>query len=284
VFIRNAGSGQADLNVEGNVTGGGTLGTSGSRWSTIYADTINFLTGLTNENNDGTPSVIRLGTSGGDASQIQIGNSAASVDVQSSNWQILTSGIARLAGIILTGDITSDASRAVDLSSASNTVFSITNSGAGAADLNVERNGVFGGALTTGGRFIVSTGGIDISGLSDMRGNVDMHNNIVQNIGNASTDFTAGGGLSLAGQLGANGGIDLNGNDITGVDNITMNGTLNLSSARLRVPSGTLLPLVCSTGEVFIKTDGQVVTVGGNPATAYMFVCVGSNNWKPSVN
>lgn len=63
-----------------------------------------------------------------------------------------------------------------------------------------------------------------------------------------------------------------------------MTGTLNLSSAKLRVPAGNTLPLVCSTGEVFIKTDGQIVTIGGNPATAYMFACVSSNNWKPVIN
>jgi hypothetical protein len=284
VFIRNAGAGTANLNVEGNVTGGGTLGASGTRWSTIYADAINFLTGLTNESNGATPSVIKLGTAGGDASQIQIGNALASVDMRSGNWQIGANGVASFQSLTLAGDIVTNGSRAVNLSSASNSVFSITNSGGGAADLNVQRNGIFGGGLTSGTRFTVSAGGMDITGVSDLRGTLDMHNNVIQNIGNANTDFTASGGLNLAGQLNANGGADLNNQDITGVKNITMTGTLNLSSAKLRVPSGIMLPLTCSTGEVFVKTDGQLVTVGGNAATAYMFVCVGSNNWKPAVN
>ncbi|NTW27408.1 MAG: hypothetical protein HGA36_03720, partial [Candidatus Moranbacteria bacterium] len=284
VFIRNTGAGVANLNVEGNVTGQGTLGTSGSRWSTIYADAINFLTGLTNESNNGTPSFIKLGTSGGDASQIQIGNSSASVDVQSGNWGIGTNGVARFSGLNLNGNINFDTSRAINLSSASNTVLSVINSGAGVADLNVERNGIFGGALTSGSRFTVTTGGFDITGTSDMRGNLDMHNNVIQNIGNAGTDFTTSGGLTLDGQLTANGGIDMSDNDITGVNNIAMDGSLDLSAAKIKIPNGTVLPLVCAKGEMFIKTDGQIVTVGGNIATAYLFVCIGSNNWKPGIN
>jgi hypothetical protein len=111
-----------------------------------------------------------------------------------------------------------------------------------------------------------------------------MHNNVIQNIGNAGTNFTASGGLNLAGSLNANGGIDMNDKNITNVNNISMDGSLDLSSAKLKIPSGIMLPMVCSTGETFVKTDGQLVSVGGNAATAYLFVCVGSNNWKPAVN
>lgn len=284
VFIRNSGSGSANLNVEGDVIGGGTLGSSSSRWSTIYADAINFLTGLTNDDNSGTPSTIKLGTAGGDASQIQIGNSNASVDLKSANWQILPNGKTAFTGVDLSGDITSSESRSIDMSNSSSTVFTITNSGTGSADLNVDRNGIFGGSITSGGRFTVTTGGMNIAGLSDFNGAVDMHGNVVQNIGDNATDFTTNGGLNLAGKLTANGGIDMSGNDISGVNDLSVTGSINLDSAKLKIPNGTMLPLVCSKGEIFLKTDGQVVTIGGNPATAYMFACVGSNNWKPATN
>jgi hypothetical protein len=156
------------------------------------------------------------------------------------------------------------------MKSSANSVFTIANSAAGRADLDVDRNGSFGGTLATGGRFTVAAGGMDVTGSSDIRGNVDMHNNVIENIGDAGTDFTSNGGLNLAGELKA--------------DDVTADGDVNFSDAKMTIPNGTMLPPSCSKGQVFIKTDGQAVTVGGQNATAYVFACVSNNDWKPAIN
>ena len=293
VYIVNGGTGKANLNVEGNVTGGGTLGTAASRWSTVYADAVNFLTGLTNaDNTSGTASNIDLGTDSADASQIHIGNATASVNIEDANWSIDSIGDANFSQATVN-----------DLAVNNNVI----------TDLNVTGAGSYTGTLTVGGKTTISSGGLDVTGGSDFRDNVDLHNNVVTNIGNAGTEFTGTGGLTLAGLLTANGGasfsgttnfngnVDLNSNtisnignagtdftgsggltlaglftanggadfnchDIDGVDTVNANsvntqdvtatGTADLTSAKTRINSGATLPASCSTGEIFVRTSG----------------------------
>lgn len=62
---------------------------------------------------------------------------------------------------------------------------------------------------------IAANGGITFDNSSDtlgaftLAGTQDANNNLILNIGNAGTDFTAGGGLTLAGALTANGGLSV---------------------------------------------------------------------------
>ena len=292
VFIRNSGSGKANLSVEGNVTGGGTLGTSGSRWSTIYADVVNFVSGLTNGNNpSGSNSTIELGTAGGDHSQVNIGNLNANVTLTDTDWSVSGSGDAVFSSITsgnlsVSGDLTSADSFSIDLAKSGSTALTIKNS-KGATSLIVAGSGSMSGALTLGDALSVAAGGIDVTGVSTFRDNVDMNRNVLTNIGNNGTDFTTNGGLTLAGQLTANGGIDANGNDVTGVKNLTADGTADFTSANTRINSGTSLPGTCSAGELFVKTNGSSVQVtSGNTSdasTAYFFVCTGNNDWKAAL-
>lgn len=283
VFITNSGTGKANLHVEGTVTGN-ALGTAGSRWSTIYADAINFLSGLTNaDNTDGTPSMINLGTAGADAAHIAIGNPSAQVSVTSALWRIAATGKAMFEEIVLHGNLVFDGSRSIDMKSGSDAVLTVTNSDGGHADLDVENDGVFGGALTTGGRFTVGSNGMDVTGDSDVRGDIDMHGNVITQIGNANTGFTTSGGLDLEGKLTADGGIDLNNKNIEAVEDIDVDGTIDLTSAKTRIASGSSLPSGCSTGELFIKTDGSSETVGGNTTNVYLYVCTSSDDWDPIV-
>ncbi|MDD4333079.1 MAG: hypothetical protein PHT51_03110, partial [Patescibacteria group bacterium] len=71
--------------------------------------------------------------------------------------------------------------------------------------------------------------------------NVDMSNNLILNIGNAGTDFTAGGGLNLAGDLAVNG------------DDITSDGTLGITGA-------TGINLTATTGNVTVASVGGLAT------------------------
>ena len=116
-----------------------------------------------------------------------------------------------------------------------------------------------------------------------MRGTVDMHSNVITQIGDTNTSFTTSGGLDLEGKLTADGGIDLNNKNIESVEDIDVDGTADLTSAKTRIASGTSLPGGCSTGEMFIKTDGNSETVGGNTTSVYLYVCTSSNDWDPIV-
>ena len=202
VFIKNDGAGKANLNVEGNITGG-SLGTSGSRWSTIYADTVNFLTGLTNsDNTSGSNSAINLGTAGADNAEVHIGNSNANVSLDDADWSIASNGDANLADLIVMGNVDGDS-------------------------LSITNNATIGGTLGLDGKLTITAGGFDIAGDSDMRGDIDMHGNVLTNIGDNATDFTGSGGLNLAGTLNANGGIDLNNHDLSGAKDIDASGTIS---------------------------------------------------------
>ncbi|MEI7620996.1 MAG: hypothetical protein WCJ51_00510 [Candidatus Moraniibacteriota bacterium] len=210
VFISNPGKGEANLKVENNITGGGSLGTAGSRWSTIYVDTVNFLSGLSNaDNTGGNSSAINLGTAGTDSADIHIGNAGANISLTDSNWKIQSNGDAEFGTLTVNGGLTN--------------IGNLTSSGnltSTAGGLNIANSGVFGGAVTANNLIIIA-GGFDITGNSDMRGDIDMHNNILTNIGNAGTDFTISGGLDLAGTLKLGSDLNVNNNNIVSVNTIS---------------------------------------------------------------
>lgn len=60
-----------------------------------------------------------------------------------------------------------------------------------------------------------------------VNGNLDMNNNLVLNVGNAGTDFTAGGGLTLAGALVANTDADFT---VDGTENVTVGNAVGTGS------------------------------------------------------
>ncbi|MDO8566502.1 MAG: hypothetical protein Q7S04_04980, partial [Candidatus Moranbacteria bacterium] len=87
------------------------------------------------------------------------------------------------------------------------------------------------------------------TGVTSFAGDLDMQNNLILNIGNAGTDFTASGGLNLAGNLDVNGTA----NDIAG--------TLNLSGNALT--SSGLLTITPTSG-LTVNSAGQPITINGS--------------------
>ncbi|MFZ2154363.1 MAG: hypothetical protein WAV16_03985 [Candidatus Moraniibacteriota bacterium] len=215
VFITNTGAGKANLYVEGNMTGG-SLGTSGSRWSTIYADTVNFLSGLTNSDNTAGPdSTINLGTAGSDSAEIHIGNSGANISLTDADWSIAGDGKAEFLSI---GDINPGTATFTTL---------ITSGNATLDSLDVDNNLTVGGNVTTtgtvtiGNQLLVSSGGIDITGAADFRNDLDLHSHDINNVDN----LTATG--SITGSFEASGSMDMNSHDINNVDNLNASGIIS---------------------------------------------------------
>lgn len=92
--------------------------------------------------------------------------------------------------------------------------------------------------LTSNGLNVATNGDLSDAGgavvINDADG-LDLNNNLIVNVGNAGTDFTAGGGLTLAGALVANGAATLGNGD----DNVAINAgaanTFQLTSNGLNV-------------------------------------------------
>ena len=215
VFITNPGTGRANLHVEGNVTGG-SLGTSGSRWSTIYADTINFLTGLTNsDNTTGPNSTINLGTAGADAAQVHIGNSTANVSLTDADWSISGSGAANFASI---GDTNPGSGIFTTLSSSGLAILNalnVSNDIAITGDATVSGTLGVTGATTFGNGLTITAGGLDVTGASDFRNDIALHGH----------DITGAG--TITGILSSSGNLDMNSHDINDVDNVSASGTIS---------------------------------------------------------
>ena len=93
-------------------------------------------------------------------------------------------------------------------------------------------------------------------------GNLDMNNNLILNIGNTGTDFTATGGLNLAGDL------DINGtsNDIAGTLNLSGNALTSSGDLTITPPAGSDLDIVLSgVGDFAVNTNQFYVdTSSGN--------------------
>ncbi len=90
---------------------------------------------------------------------------------------------------------------------------------------SVELAGGFGdtGCSVTGAAGNLSCDGAGTFGSGTFNGNVNMTDDLILNIGNSGTDFTAGGGLTLAGALLANGDTTLGD---TGTDGVTVAGEI----------------------------------------------------------
>ncbi len=114
-------------------------------------------------------------------------------------------------------------------------------------------------ALTDTQWSITGAGAGSFSSLS-LGGNLDMTNNLILNVGNANTDFTAGGGLTIADDLSVGGtapssspfGVDESANTIYIGEGANGNGTLTFKASD------------ADTGNVAYTTDDLWAFTGGN--------------------
>lgn len=93
----------------GTITGSGTLGTSGSRWSTIYADTLNYSTALTDANIGNTTVTM------GGSSTLDTVNITANTAITDAQWSITNTGAASFSSVTGTSIYSSDIDTATNV-------------------------------------------------------------------------------------------------------------------------------------------------------------------------
>ncbi len=226
-----------NIGTTGNMNGIGTLDMNGLLTAILGASISGATINLNAASNFATN--INTGSSSG---TISVGGGSGLVGIDSSDWDISNvgalSGIASIAGdtnqTLLTTNIdvtTPDAgAHTLSLQIDGNTGLSIAATGDGAGGVGVRTITIASSTAAdivtigdanadislTDAQWSVSAAGAGSfatlsSGATTLSGALDMSNNIITNIGDASTDFVAGGGLTLAGTLTANGALAANG-------------------------------------------------------------------------
>ncbi len=156
------------------------------------------------------------------------GNVAPPIFASSTNLQIIgADGDGGSLKLLNTGSTASAMLQIESLTNASPwTIFSMQDSADGQGDLHIrygtgdeiltiDQSGNVGiGSTTPGATFGVQGGAIisttlNVGGESSFGDAVDLKENLILNIGNELTDFTAGGGLNLAGNLGVTGTLNV---------------------------------------------------------------------------
>jgi len=115
---------------------------------------------------------------------------------------------------------------------------------------------------------IVATAGITISQGVTSNGTLNMVNNVISNIGNASTDFDTGGGLTTAGNVSVTGYIS-----VTGASSYM--GTL-YNSWPVLVKTSTYPLTVMDRGAMVVNTGASAdITITLPSAASGLYYCVG---------
>jgi hypothetical protein len=249
---------------DGNVTGNGTLGTAGSRWSTIYADTLNYATALTDANTANT--TVTLGNNS-TSDTVSITADTAITDAQ---WSVSAAGSAAFAGITQgggnviddndTGTVTSamisnDTVTSADIATGGVTTTEIANGTIAGTDLNAAI------AITT-------------SGAATFTSDVALGNGAGDTVAidSASWDITAGGAATgfsgvSTGNLTATGAVNLSGASSLslGSNNVSTTGFVNASNgfrngASTGITSVLNVRNAADTGSCSLTVTGGIIT------------------------
>jgi len=266
----NTGAGDITLDPAGNdVLPGGdsadNLGADATRWSAIYADTLNYATALT-DGGATNVTTVTLGTSAADAVTIN-----ANTAITDDNWSVSNAGAAAFASATVNG-------------------VNVVTAGTGTG--NVNSTMILDGTITADDLAANSVDSSEIVtdavGSSEIAesavGSSEIANSSVSNVDLADDAVTSSkiyDGTITGSDLASNIAITTSGT-------FSSSGTVNFSGATsVRIPSGTATPGTCSVGELFVDTNGnsETITSGNadNTATVYMYVCTSSNVWTPVV-
>lgn len=276
--IVTVGDGTDDLitldgatDVQGDLTGTGTLGTTGSRWSTIYADNLNFKntltdTALTNSTinfGNGNDAVINIG----DDSMLDTVNVVGITGIAAHFWGVDPDGNASFVsvgssnpgtgafttlsatGALTTGDITAYGATA-------NNDLTVNGKGTGSVNLGDADSDVSViNALTIGNSATITAGGLTITaGGLDMTG--DSITNVTQ-VGDSNDNLAVTGddwdvtdaGVATFKGLTSTGAVDLDGASSVDMPAATLGAACTVSGAIGVNPAGNV-------GERIMVCDG----------------------------
>ena len=255
----NAGSGDIDVtgrehiagNIEPRTDSTYDLGATGTRWSTIYADTLNYSSALTDSNAAGNNAAVNMGN--GESDTVTI---TANTSITDSQWSVSAAGAAAFASETVGG----------------NNVVTVGDNGTVTSAM-IQNGTIVGGDLAS--NITISTTG-DVTA-SDLRANNNLTVINDVNLGNGGGDT-----VTIAGTLQANGPTNLGNNNadtVTIEGNVTTAGSPSIdlrSASDLRIPRGTSPSSgdACSTaGAIRIDTDAV--------AASRIIWCNGSNWQQP---
>ena len=285
VVIDPAGSG----NVNPGADSTDSLGADATRWATIFADTLNYSTAVTDSNSGDNVSTVTLGN----AADADVVNITAKTAINSEHWDVTEPGAAEFISVgavtpgtgtftTLIGD-TVQADTTVSFSTNSDSIANTTDdtftftredSGTvtitaaddgGAANITIDAGGA--GAITLGSADVtsltVTTDGTGTDEVALPAGSIDSTEILDESIVSADIDDGTIAGGDLAATIA-----------ITTSGTLTSTGTVDFSGASLIVDSGltAAIPETCTTGQLFVATDGAV--------GSRLMVCTATNTWS----
>jgi hypothetical protein len=264
----------ANLALNGaNVTGNGTLGEDATRWSTIYADTLNYATAITDDNAAGNYSTVTIGndgtgTGGADADGLTIVADTAITDAQ---WSVTAAGAAAFASVDgPVGSVTPATGAFTTLSATGALTLANSETISTAVDgqFLLHRNDAGTVTLTTTDNdadadLLITSGGTGDITLGDAGTNVTVADTFTVTAGGAT--ITAGGVTITAG------GLNMTGDDITNAGTVTAttfsgaltgNVTGNVSGTAATVTTAAQ-PAITSVGTLTGLTSNGAVDFSG---------------------
>ncbi|MDO8241070.1 MAG: hypothetical protein Q7T51_03780 [Candidatus Moranbacteria bacterium] len=237
-----------------NVTGNGTLGEVGSRWSTIYADTLNYSSAIADDNSANTTVAF------GDNSTSDAVNITANTTITDAEWSISNAGVATFAsidgvvgsitpaagsfttlsatGALTTGDITAYGATANNNLTVNGKGTGSVNLGDADSDVSVINALTIGNSATiTAGGLIITAGGLDMTG--DSITNVTQVGDSNDNLAITGDDWdVTNGGVATFKGLTSTSAVDLDGASSVSVPAATLGGACSVSGAIGVNPAG----------------------------------------------
>ena len=289
----NTGAGDITLDPAGNDVLPGSdstdnLGADATRWSTIYADTLNYSTAITDANTGNTTVDI------GDSNTLDTVNITAKTAISSEHWSVTEPGAATFVSVdgpvgsvtpatgtftTLVGDtVQTDtavnfATNGDSINNATDDTFVFNREDSGTVTITSSDDNTNADlTVTAGGTGSMILGSASVSSVTistDGTGNSEVVLPAESIEGNEIADETITSDNIDDGTIA--GGDLASDISITTSGNITATGTVDFSGADLVIDSGTSAPGTCTVGQMFIDTDAS--------SGANLLLCLTTDNW-----